>query len=733
MHVNTFFSMPTTNTPVHTSLSVRAAALLLATVLPLVPVSVLAQSTPAASETDESKASGPVSQLTPFTVNESNDEGYSSQQTMVGSRSAKDLIDLPANISIINHEMISDFNAGDIHELLKYGAPGVGENQAINDDVNIRGFRSAQSLRDGVTKQTYKSNPLYDVERIEVIKGPGAMLLGSNDFLGGGINFVTRRPTMKPASDVEVTFSDDGKASYTKLDANSTGPLTVGKDFSALYRVTVGGANGSRDKDIENVDQKFIGGGLQFLMGANTTVTVNAYNFVDNGYHYWDDFLDLTSTEYAKLNKYSTKTFSPGLARDAYWNLNETLVNFELVSKLTENGTLRAFGYYSNDKDHRQHIRGIDVEADNYTLDRQDIPLKIDHTQWVEQVDYLHRLVRTVLTNDFSAGLDYSYTRHHQALAVINPGSIDTRHPDFSGDATSIPKNPTMISNKSTDSHNFSYYLQDNVTLFSGHVILVGGLRWFNSNSTVHNYLNSTDSYSSDPRIRTHKYGIVVKPLPDVSLYYTNAQNVFPQVGFTDYGDPLKNQDGKLNEFGLKVEKKLTERLSVYGTVAHFDMALTNDIIFDSLGNTIQSGEDTSRGWEVEVGIRAKTGGGTADLVGTYYQASTFSEAQNGPSFDAIPWSHSLLAKYAWTSGTLRGLMIGGGLYTQGTKHEADIQVAFPTTYNLFARYEIGKRWGLQFNWDNVTDKRYVVAVTTAGLVQSNDPGTIRVQLRYHW
>ncbi|MSU49211.1 MAG: Plug domain-containing protein [Opitutus sp.] len=61
----------------------------------------------------------------------------------------------------------------------KYGASGVTQNQAFNEDVNIRGFRSGATLRDGAARSTTKFAPMYDVERIEILKGPGAMLRAS--------------------------------------------------------------------------------------------------------------------------------------------------------------------------------------------------------------------------------------------------------------------------------------------------------------------------------------------------------------------------------------------------------------------------------------------------------------------------------------------------------------------------------------------------------------------------
>ena len=60
-------------------------------------------------------------------------------------------------------------------------------------------------------------------------------------------------------------------------------------------------------------------------------------------------------------------------------------------------------------------------------------------------------------------------------------------------------------------------------------------------------------------RLKTHKYGVVAKPIPAVSLYYTDSQNLFSQVGRTDrfagndqLGPPLSNQEGKMKEYGIK-------------------------------------------------------------------------------------------------------------------------------------------------------------------------------------
>src|SRR5205085_1379634 len=89
--------------------------------------------------------------LSPFLVQSGKDEGYSSQQTLIGSRSAKDLISIPASVAIIGKQLIEDLNAVSIEQAMIYGASGVTVNQQAQEDITIRGFRSTVSLRNGIS------------------------------------------------------------------------------------------------------------------------------------------------------------------------------------------------------------------------------------------------------------------------------------------------------------------------------------------------------------------------------------------------------------------------------------------------------------------------------------------------------------------------------------------------------------------------------------------------------
>lgn len=698
-----------------------------------------AETKPAAA----AEATGPAYVMSPFEVSSANDDGYTSQQTMVGSRSAKDLVDLPTSVSIINREMLDDLNPVDGYSAIKYGTASVGQNQTINDDVNIRGFRTTQAMRNGVTKTLYKRNPMYDIERIEVIKGPAGMLLGNNDYIGGVVNYVSRKPTATPQGEIKTTFGDNN---YVRGEVNSSGPLYSSSDLTVLYRATVGATDGNREKAMESDNQKFVGGAFQLFFGPekSSSLAVNWYYNKDDSWLYWDDFLDITSTTVAKLNPYSTKSFSSAKPGDAFWNLSEEFVDLEYLAKLTENGNLRVYFQHDESSDQRRTVRGITVQADNYTLNRQDLPAFLGTAQDTLQLDYLHRLTHRFFVNDFSLGADYTKAK---TFSISWPAgtisALDTRTDDVAAD--NLPATDRSYDKVSAHtvsrSETVSYYFQDNVSFWQDRIILVGGLRWYNTRSTGRNYVAGTSTESDTGNIRTHRYGAIVKPLPNLSLYYTNAQNVIPQTGYTteEIPQPYQNQRGKLKEFGAKLDYKLGKKINVFATIAHYDMALTNvstqTNAVNSLGQIIyvQSERDTSKGWESSSGIGFNFANGRLDATLNYYDqkthaAGTTLTTQNSPENGA-----SALLKYGWTGGTLEGLTIGGGVMKQGKKRNTSWTVETPDTYSLFARYRFNKHWSTQLNIENLTDERYIVAVTTSGLVQSAEPRTIRVTADYKW
>ena len=736
---------------------------------------------PKDASADPEKTKEAVLELSPFVVQGDDTQGYRSQRTMVGSRSAKELADLPASVALINLQQINDFGALSVIDVLKFGVSGVTQNQSFNDDVNIRGFRAGAPLRNGFERQTgtgaggpNKSQPLYDIERIEILKGPAAMLNGANGGIGGSINHVTRAATPTRQGEAQVSITGRGGV---RLQANMSGPIVNSDDLRANYRFTLGYLNADEPhgKSLEWQDQKFFGAGLAFYFGQASSLLIDGYYFQNDDYLYLEDFVDITvprstttSLIDAKFNPNSTQHYSPGRKQDAFWPYVTTVINAVFLSKLTDNSDLRIAYSYSENDDDRLNNRSIGVNADNYTVTRQAIRNHSGETNNAFQIDYLNSRQTSWAKFDTTLGADGFISKYWAYQAITFMPALDTRtgtYPDDAAWFTQFPNDtawffdprPITLGNPPTrDKVNVtsaSVYVQENITLLKDRLILVAGIRKFMPGGTNENLVTNVITNRPDQGFNVHKYGIVYKVLPKVSVYATKGQNYFVaprgNIDRLIQGDRLgpafKDSLGKLAEIGVKYEHNFSDKISVYGSAAAFKMEQTNVVTFGVLPEgppgsqgVIQSAKDSSTGWETDLGIQIKTGSGRADILLTYFHGNSAIAADEGLAYvrqaqNFVPQKFSFLGKYSWGSGSLRGLRAGLGVIVQDDKRQGAYVVETPPLASAFFGYAVNKRWDLQLNLDNLTNERYIVQVATPGLVQGSDTFASKLTVKYLW
>ncbi|MBL9215387.1 MAG: TonB-dependent receptor [Opitutaceae bacterium] len=697
-------------------------------------------------------AAEPVLELNPFIVTHENDVGYSARQTAIGNRVVKQIVDIPSSISIVNSEMLRDLGATDARLALQYGTAGTTPTNSINDDTNMRGFRTQYLLRDGVLFLTNKKNPMWDVERVEIIKGPAGMLIGATNYLGGVVNFVSKQPTEKPQGSAGLTIGSE--ESLLRGEINQSGPLKRSPDFTALYRVNVGYENYESPKPNMESERTFIGGGLTFkFFQERLRLDFNAFHYIDNGLEYYNDFLDLVRSPAtatpgpdlitAYLNPRSTRTFVPSPASQNFEDTEQTYVNAVLTARLTDNGSMRLFYTYSNYIDKRRIVRGISLAADNVTLSRQDLYQRYDFPGHILQAEYLYKTVRSSWRNDIQGGAEVSWIKNRTGTLILTPPALNTANPDYTYNAPPVELVSTFFTNgdAAAVTTGGSYWIQDNLTLFHDKLILVGGLRWSDSKVDTENLRSNprTTATTNNPLIRTHRYGVVFQPFgKQVSLYYADAKNLTPNLGLTSdqVPKPFLDSEGIMEEFGIKFEKS-TPQFNVYGNFAHFDMALTNvrtSAVVNGNVVIVQTKQDNSKGWEAELGFRYKLENSHADLIVTYSDITTIRAADGGWAPEAPENVFSLWGKYTWTSSSLKGLTVGGGVYDQTKKRTGNTYyVDYPATYNLLARYDINERWSVQLNGDNLTDEYYITTIATPGLVLTTNGAQYRLTATYRW
>jgi outer membrane receptor protein involved in Fe transport len=201
--------------------------------------------TPAASTaTDETVV------LNPFSVTTDKDKGYRATNSISGSRVDTAIKDLPIGMQVITSEFIKDTGATNLRKSLSYvsgielqsqndlennggiggiqkgayGPGGVNNPEGVTSNISgtqikMRGFITNNVLRDGFLRGS--PSDAVNIERIEVVQGPNALLYGTGNF-GGVVDYLTKRPQFRQQGHATFGYGSD---EYMRSTVDLTGPI----------------------------------------------------------------------------------------------------------------------------------------------------------------------------------------------------------------------------------------------------------------------------------------------------------------------------------------------------------------------------------------------------------------------------------------------------------------------------------------------------------------------------
>ncbi len=251
------------------------------------PLTANAQQAAAPGATETKKKEDDTVALSPFTVTTDKDKGWGATNAISGSRVNTAIKDIPISINVITSELINDIGADNLRESLKYvagiqtqtqndlgqkvyGPGGVNNPEGVTSNINnvqmkIRGFITSNTLRDGFYRGNFTDS--VNIERIEVVSGPNALLYGTGNF-GGVVDYLTKQPLDHQQS--SATFSY-GSYDYMRATIDSTGPLSESGKFS--YRVTGAVESSETNIDFQKNQHYFIAPTLVWKPTSKTVVS----------------------------------------------------------------------------------------------------------------------------------------------------------------------------------------------------------------------------------------------------------------------------------------------------------------------------------------------------------------------------------------------------------------------------------------------------------------------------
>jgi iron complex outermembrane receptor protein len=624
------------------------------------------------------------------------------------------------------------------------------------DGFNIRGFDNANIYRNSLRLWEITGIQTSNLQSIEILKGPAAMLYGRLEP-GGIINLVPKRPLEVPYTSIQEQIGSWG---LTRTTIDTTGPLTTDKTW--LYRINL-------DYDKANSFTDFVNSKNFFIAPTITYRPNNQFRF-NFDYEYQNtSFVDNSLGIPAVGMRPASVPISRYLQEPALTVVNpnrqvRNLLGYDWTYDFNNDWSLtNRFAY--NDQSYRQFLNGADSFNETTSI--------LTRNVWDAHVH-----ARTVATNLDLKGRFTTGPFDHATLIGADYWYLNKNIEAFFGDNKSIgPINiysPTyQMSGYVPEPINsffplreqwYGVYAQDTVSFLDKHVhVLLGGrYDWANYGT---GFSSSSDADALGPGFqRAHdkafspRLGLVLQPVAWLSFYgnYTKSFGVTNALPVP--GQPLfPPEQATQREAGVKAEL-LDKRLTA--TLAVFDITKTN--VVAALGGTPFStpvGKVESKGIEFDLAGRIDRnwsviasyaytdarivngqGPSAQDVVnGTLFPPTTIVD-ESGNRLQNVPYnSGSFWVKYDAEAGW-QGLSLGAGVVGVGER-QGDNQNSFRlpayARVDTMIQYRFKppadtqiKNMTLQFNVKNLFDTVYYQNSSSRLSVFPGAPSTLLVSAR---
>jgi len=636
-----------------------------------------------------------------------------------------EVIDVPQTVSIVTDEDIRKQGFRQIGDIIRY-TPGVNTSQGEGhrDAVVFRGVRStADFYQDGVRDDVQYYRSLYNVEQVEILKGPNALLFGRGGT-GGILNRVTKKATVGENFGsfdfgIDSFGGSDLAADYNvETGANTALRFNIHSDalenhrdhydgdrfgFNPTMRIELSSAT-TLDLSYEHADhERFIDRGIPTYNGEpeeafekvtfgdpkiNTT-TLEADIFRGSLNHDFSDtskgVFTITSSEFEKMYRNLYASGYDGqttVTMDGYEDPTERenlIISGNLINELTFGST--------------KHTLLIGTEM----IDTENSNLRYD-TYW-------------------------STTQKDKESFTI------TRPMDFSvnvdGVATSVDFTTKLKSKTESDIEVTSFYIQDQIDVNESLKLMLGA-RLDTFDITVKDIKSGTSQSREDDEV-SPRAGIIFKPAENISWYVSYSESFLPRSGeqfkkLTADAARLDPDVFENTEFGVKWE--ITPDL--YFTAAYFDSEQTQAVRDSETGENSEIVGLQVDGFELElkgdVNEKLSIAVGVTSMDG---ETSSGGEPREIPDTQASLWAtYQVNDRFGW----------GFGFTHQGesniSNNKPGLVLPDYTRVDFAAYYMISDEWSMQFNVENLTDELYFPHSHSTHQASVGEPMNARISIR---
>jgi catecholate siderophore receptor len=670
-------------------------------------------------------------------VNSSYEEqSYKASESKSALKIDAPLRDIPQTVNVVPQSVIKDQGAQSMEDVLK-NVPGIGlsNGDGQRDQVTIRGFSAIGDMYvDGMRDDALYYRDLSNVERVEVIKGPAAVLYGRGSS-GGLINNVSKKPNFAPVHEVGVTFDSEGKR-RTQFDAGWADEQQGDKAF----RITGALEDSDTFRDDGYIDRKAIAPTAYFKLSDDLDLTVGATYLYDKRLiDFGIPALGDRPVDVDRDKRFGAADPDDDYARSEVFSFTAG-VDYRLNDDFTLSNNSR---YYHYDLDRNNTLADSSptrfVTAPNgellVKLNRGNVQRNEDG--WFNQTELKHQAQLAGMNHNLLYGVELG--RQIKDQSVFSQNNV-AQVPVFRDALVDVPFQANRQTAKGTTTQDTAgFYVQDLIELAPMWKALVG-VRYdvFDqeySDDLTGNDLSRTDTTWS-PRV-----GLVFQPDQIQSYYVSVSRSYQPSsevFALSTGNQGLEPEETTNYEVGAKWDL-LDNRLSV--TAALFRLERTNMKTTDPANpaNLVLAGEQRTDGFEATVSGQLtdkwQVYGGFAFLDAEITKSNSFTNgvANEGQTPTLTPRTSANLWLVRSLNETWRVGM--GANYVDERYTALDNVVVMPsyTTVDAALLYNQPK-WDAALRLRNVFDRDYYASAHgSVDLITPGAPRTLELSTNFRF
>ena len=619
------------------------------------------------------------------------------------------LLDTPQTINVISKNVIEEQGATTLRDVLK-NVPGLtitageGGNPA-GDNLTLRGFSARNDIFiDGVRDLSPQSRDPFNLEQVEVVKGPGSAYTGRGST-GGSINLLNKLPGLSKGFSGTLDFGTDSTRRAT-ADINLPLGSSVGFRLNALAH-----RSGVAGRDVVEFKRWGVAPALTFGLGKPTRFTVSYYKLKqDNISDYGIPWVPVTNNALVEFRDRPApvprNTFY-GLRDRDFEKLNTDLVTLKFEHDFNDGLSLRNQLRYANSSRDSMATPPRFANNNSTAINREMRSWVTADKVWDNQTDLVARFNTGKIEHALVTGVDFTRenntrvtrTAPNMLTTLLNPDPDDV----FTGAITTS----SIIGDVTANSQ--AVYLFDTAKL-GQRWELNGGLRW--DRFAADGITTTGIPVSRVDRMLSGRAGVVFKPLPQGAVYASYGTSLNPSLEGLSYNtantviDPEKTYTietgSKWDFFG--------GRMLLSGAVFRVEKlnARTPGVLPGDPPQVLEGRQrvdgaelslegNVTRAWQVLAGYTFLD----SETVESNTPAEIGKQLVNTPRNSFNVWSTYRLPS---------GFHFGGGARFVDRRFGNTINTRFVDaywTFDLIASYPLTEHIDLKLNLYNLTDKFY--------------------------